>query len=297
MAVKEALNGYAHEINVREMSKADRNSTLLMSETRGILDTQYDRLLPFLRSRLPNDVLKWFDTVIVLQGGEKRAATLLISGGNDGNFDFSVTFMDFLQQAFSTSEKSTGWLRASLFSAAVPHALSGTAGHLYPGSYDGPNSSVGFSGGGGVNPWDFVLMIEGVVLLAGAVSRRQGAGDLPTGQYFPSQLRRRRSATARLLTWMKRPMGLVPRFGFRSGTNPPHGCRDCPPFCGGAIADRPETGPNWYRIRPGAGRTWRVPRYHGVHPLRLSQTVRENVPRRTVGTFCSHSSPKNRFAR
>lgn len=174
--VKEALHAYAREINVREMSKPDRNSTLLMSETRGIVDEQYGRLLPFLRSRLPDDVLKWFDTVVVLQGGEKRAAPLFISGGNDGNFDFSVTFMDYIQQAVTALEKSDGWLRSSLFSAAVSQVSGGTAGHLHPGSYDGPNSSVGFSGGGGVNPWDFVLMMEGAVLLAGAVSRRHGAG-------------------------------------------------------------------------------------------------------------------------
>lgn len=174
--VKEVLHEYAREINVREMSKPDRNSTLLISDTRGILDEQYDRLLPFLRSRLPDDVLKWFDTVVVLQGGEKRAAPLFISGGNDGNFDFSVTFMDYLQQTFTAPETSEDWLRSSLFSVAVPQVSGGTAGHLHPGSYDGPNSSVGFSGGGGVNPWDFVFMMEGAVLFAGAVSRRNGAG-------------------------------------------------------------------------------------------------------------------------
>jgi CRISPR-associated protein Csx17 len=176
--VKEALHEFAREINVRKMSKPERNSTLLISETRGVLDDQYDRLLPFLRSRLPDDALKWFDTVVVLQGGEKRAAPLFISGGNDGNFDFSVTFMDYLQKAFTTPEKSEDWLRSSLFSVAVSQISGGTAGHLHPGSYDGPNSSVGFSGGGGVNPWDFVFMMEGAVLLAGAVSRRQGAGTV-----------------------------------------------------------------------------------------------------------------------
>jgi CRISPR-associated protein Csx17 len=58
---------------------------------------------------------------------------LFISGGNDGNFDFSVTFMDYLQQTFTALEKSDAWLRSSLFSAAVSQISCGTAGTSTPG--------------------------------------------------------------------------------------------------------------------------------------------------------------------
>lgn len=172
--VLNTLRRYAKAIDIRAMSKKERNATLLLDETRGILDADQPRLLPYLRATLPDEALKWLDTVLLLQLEETRAAPLFISGGNDGNFDFSVTFIGYLQALFTDSERAKGWFNSSIFAEGVAAQDKGTSGHLHPGGLGGPNAAQGFSGSGGVNPWDFVLMVEGAVLLAGAVSRRLG---------------------------------------------------------------------------------------------------------------------------
>ena len=49
-----------------------------------------------------------------------------------------------------------------------------SVGHFHPGAIGGPNSSQGFEGGGGANPWDYLLAMEGTLMLAGAAARRMG---------------------------------------------------------------------------------------------------------------------------
>ena len=45
-------------------------------------------------------------------------------------------------------------------------------GQFHPGSAGGANSSTGFGGDSLVNPWDFVLMLEGTLLFVASVARR-----------------------------------------------------------------------------------------------------------------------------
>jgi CRISPR-associated protein Csx17 len=50
-------------------------------------------------------------------------------------------------------------------------------GQFDPGRAGGPNATQGMEGNSLVNPWDFMLMIEGALLLAGSVARRMAAGQ------------------------------------------------------------------------------------------------------------------------
>src|SRR5262249_33159605 len=99
--IRETLATYATAIDVRTMPEKQRKATLLMDETHGILDAQQVGLLPYLRATLPDAAIEWLDTVLLLQAEGTRAAPLFISGGNDGNFDFSVTFMGSLEEVIS----------------------------------------------------------------------------------------------------------------------------------------------------------------------------------------------------
>jgi CRISPR-associated protein Csx17 len=141
-----------------------------------------------LRARLPEECLEWFDAAVALVPGEAGETLglppLLGSGGNDGNLDFSSNFMQRLRQIF---DLQTGASRAgvqesredALFGSVTgPTAEHAAIGQFAPGAAGGPNATAGFEGEALVNPWDYVLMLEGAVLLASSASRRlERVGD------------------------------------------------------------------------------------------------------------------------
>ncbi|MBI3796506.1 MAG: type I-U CRISPR-associated protein Csx17, partial [Deltaproteobacteria bacterium] len=57
---------------------------------------------------------------------------------------------------------------------ATSNLMTVAVGQFDPGRVGGPNATQGLEGHSFVNPWDFVLMIEGALLLAGSVVRRMG---------------------------------------------------------------------------------------------------------------------------
>jgi CRISPR-associated protein Csx17 len=141
-----------------------------------------------LRARLPEECLEWFDAAVALVPGEAGETLglppLLGSGGNDGNLDFSSNFMQRLREIF---DLETGASRAgvqesledALFGSVTgPTAEHAAIGQFAPGAAGGPNATAGFEGEALVNPWDYVLMLEGAVLLASSASRRlERVGD------------------------------------------------------------------------------------------------------------------------
>ncbi|MGE3277887.1 MAG: type I-U CRISPR-associated protein Csx17 [Vicinamibacterales bacterium] len=134
-------------------------------------------LLRHLRGVLPEAALEWFDASVVLSGEFAQYPPLLGTGGNDGRLDFTNNFMQRLVDALSLSsagqlESSASWLRLSLHGAVAPGLIGKAVGQFSPGQAGGPNASTGFSGDALVNPWDFVLMIEGALPFAAAVVRR-----------------------------------------------------------------------------------------------------------------------------
>jgi CRISPR-associated protein Csx17 len=138
-----------------------------------------------LRSSLPDQVVPWIDAVGVMEQERVVFAPILGSGGNDGNMDFSSNHMqrlaDIIPLTAVDSEKryldlSREWLSASLFNKGTPPLISAAVGQFHPGGVGGPNATQGFEGNSLVNPWDYVLMIEGSLLLAGSMARRTGKG-------------------------------------------------------------------------------------------------------------------------
>ena len=68
-------------------------------------------------------------------------------------------------------------LQSSLFAEAATGLSSASIGQFAPGSVGGVNMSTGLEGKARVNGWDFVLMLEGAIVFAGAVSRRLESTD------------------------------------------------------------------------------------------------------------------------
>ncbi len=154
-------------------------------------DADKQRLLERCRSRLPDGAIPWLDAVYAVSE-EPTYAALLGSGGNDGRMDFASNFMQRLAELFLTPAKSgrksvsnAGRLDAALFArrrAGVARSVA--VGQFAPSYVGGANMGNGFSGSAGVNPWDYVLAIEGALLFAGATVRRlESARDM--GAAFP----------------------------------------------------------------------------------------------------------------
>ncbi|WP_207061641.1 type I-U CRISPR-associated protein Csx17 [Motiliproteus sp. SC1-56] len=143
---------------------------------------QKERLLNHLRSTLPDRALDWMDAALMLTDDGAKYPPLLGTGGNDGRLDFTN---NYLKQLVALFDPNTGAPSVTA-SQALPNALFGTVyrgsgkgviGQFAPGSAGGPNSSTAFEGGAHVNGWDFVLMLEGALLFAASVTRRQGHGE------------------------------------------------------------------------------------------------------------------------
>jgi CRISPR-associated protein Csx17 len=143
-----------------------------------------DAILTRCRAELPDELVPWLDTCYVL--GEERPSyfPLLGTGGNDGRLDFTNNFMQRLADVIpfaagaSPTVRSTQWLAAALFADTLVELGDAAVGQFNPGGIGGANATQrGFEAASRVNPWDFVLMIEGALLLAGSVARRLGASS------------------------------------------------------------------------------------------------------------------------
>ena len=142
-------------------------------------------LIAALRSTLSEEACRWFDGAIALTTDCPRYPPILGTGGNDGRLDFSNNFMRRLADVISsTTEKSEAALRSSLFSAPTAYLEKGAVGQFSPGAAGGVNAGAGFEADSRVNPWDFILTIEGALVFAAAAARRH-ARDRAAALAFP----------------------------------------------------------------------------------------------------------------
>lgn len=135
------------------------------------------RLLEACRAGFPDHGLPWLDAAFLLTSRGPLFPPLLGTGGNDGRLDFTNNFMqrvlDVMQPASGEpTPAAMGLLRSALFDAPTSHLASGAVGQFSPGDAGGANAAAGFDGDAQVNPWDFLLMLEGATLFAVAPVRR-----------------------------------------------------------------------------------------------------------------------------
>jgi len=148
-------------------------------------DEQKELLLIRCRSELADEIVPWLDVCFALGEEGPSYFPLLGTGGNDGRLDFTNNFMQRLADviAFATDAKpptnSKLWLAATLFADTLVELGEWAIGQFNPGGIGGTNGTQGkFGASSRVNPWDFVLMIEGALLFAGSVARRLGANTV-----------------------------------------------------------------------------------------------------------------------
>ena len=134
-------------------------------------------LLNICRARLSEGSLDWLDAVYALtRPGRPDYAPLLGSGGNEGNLDYTNNFMQHIAALLcSPSEQTASWLENALFGSLARNLTESSIGQYDPGRAGGFNQGQGIETKDfKINRWDFVLGLEGALVLASSVARREG---------------------------------------------------------------------------------------------------------------------------
>lgn len=135
-------------------------------------------VLQLIRNSFPDTFLGWLDAALLISQDKTFFPPLLGTGGNDGNLDFTNNFMQRQLQLFDAkdgiaTQAARSWLLSALFEHPTSHLQKDAAiGQFSPGNAGGPNATAGFESSSLINPWDFVLMLEGSLLFAANATRR-----------------------------------------------------------------------------------------------------------------------------
>lgn len=160
------------------------------TETRPDSGDGKNKVLIACRARLPDDALEWLDAAFILttHDGDTQAAPppLLGTGGNDGRLEFSNNQMQRLALTLfnpatgAPNSHTSSQLQSALFATTSDVMTRDAIGQFFPSASGGANATDGFDGLAVVNPWDFVLMLEGAVMFTAAAVRRMGVESMPT---------------------------------------------------------------------------------------------------------------------
>lgn len=141
-------------------------------------------LIPQFRRDWRGPHREWMDAAIVInESADTAFPSLLGTGGNDGRFDFTNNYMQRLGELFDLSQEQgipragtrTG-LEQALFGRIERTSVSGLAiGQFIPGGAGGANAGAGPDSKSRLNPWDFILMLEGAVSFTASSNRRMDA--------------------------------------------------------------------------------------------------------------------------
>ena len=136
-----------------------------------------ESLLQHLRNTLPEEALAWLDAAYLMGEDGPKFPPLLGTGGNDGRLDFTNNFMQRLIEVLDAEKGGPGkesdtLLRAALFESPLPGQGKAPIGQFDPNAAGGANAGTGFDAPSSVNPWDYLLMLEGALLFAVASAKR-----------------------------------------------------------------------------------------------------------------------------
>ncbi len=134
------------------------------------------RLVLEFRNRCPEELLPWIDACVVLSADKALFPPLLGTGGNDGRLDFSTNFHEQLLAVLDSSAdgqaRSLASARDLLAGTATERLAAAPVGQFNPAGTGGPGSSPFGAAASLVNPWEYVLLVEGALLFASGTSRR-----------------------------------------------------------------------------------------------------------------------------
>ncbi|MYC71183.1 MAG: type I-U CRISPR-associated protein Csx17 [Gemmatimonadetes bacterium] len=149
-------------------------------------------LLAACRSAFPDGALDWLDAVFVLSDDKSPHYPLMLggTGGALGSGDIATNYLEAVHLLLDQrkTDQSSEWLSHALFSSGRPKLSSVPIGHFLPGTAKTVNSSAFGTAASAVNPWSFVLGMEGSLLFASGVARRfQGSMGMATTPFTVSK--------------------------------------------------------------------------------------------------------------
>lgn len=181
-----ALKAVTREKDVSKLTDQKRRNLLIVPNGMGALfpvaDKEDDKICIQIAMQRALSRLSFYRSAIIDIGEEKPAyPSMWGSGGNDGAIDFTARLMENLIFVLDPhNAQSAHMLVSSLNGCHVQGLLKGKkgkTGQFIPGGAGGANSvnGVGTQDDTTLNPWDFVLMLEGAVCFTSHVSRQSGA--------------------------------------------------------------------------------------------------------------------------
>ena len=178
-----ALSGLTKEKDVSALTDKQRGNLLIVPSGTGpifsVADKDHDKMrIQTAMQRALNSIL-FYRSAIVDVGGDRPAyPSMWGSGGNDGAIDFTARYMENLVFVFDPDNAQSASLLASALTGTQVKDLlkgkGGKVGQFFPGGAGGANSvnGTGTQDDTLLNPWDFVLMLEGAVCFTSHVSRQ-----------------------------------------------------------------------------------------------------------------------------
>ena len=136
-----------------------------------------EKLLLRCRNTFSETALEWLDSAFVLTDDGAKYPPLLGTGGNDGRLEFTNNFMQRLTEVFDLAKgkptpDSAAFLSHALFDTPTKGLADNPIGQFSPSASGGANATTGFDAKSAVNPWDFILALEGAMLFAAAAVKR-----------------------------------------------------------------------------------------------------------------------------
>lgn len=155
-----------------------------LAEAERVFKARKADLMPELRRTWRGPHLDWMNVAMVLdEQSAPRFPALLGTGGNDGRLDFTNNFfqrlgdvLDLAHEQARSRPAARAALRDALFVEPSCSLICGiTVGQFAPGAAGGANADNTPSADSLLNPWDFILMLEGALLFTAASTRRLSA--------------------------------------------------------------------------------------------------------------------------
>lgn len=157
------------------------------------------KLLRRYRREMPDAFVSWMDAAMALGEDDRRFAPILGTGGADGKLNFTQNFMqrivDLELHENRPRREACSLLQSGLWAQPVDGLGKAAVGQFSPGRVGGPNATQGMEGDSTDNPWDFLLGLEGSLMLASAAVRRLGAHSSGRAS-FPFTVRSRSVGSA-----------------------------------------------------------------------------------------------------
>lgn len=138
-----------------------------------------EQIIARSRSQMPDAALAWIDAAVTLTGEGPVYPHILGTGGNLGRLDLTANLLSHLDRTIGLDgtadrTRSQASLVDALYGTQVAPRARASTGQYDPGNAGGVNTSTFDGGTALVNPWSFVLQLEGAILFASGIARRLG---------------------------------------------------------------------------------------------------------------------------